>query len=243
MCAILETKKLTKLYEQHLILDEISFQVKKSEIVVILGPSGCGKSTFLRCLNGLEEIQNGEILLDGKKIESKKDWQQARQRIGMVFQSYDLFPHMNVLDNIMLAPLKVQKRQKSEVEEQAKDLLNRMGLGSKLKAMPKELSGGQKQRVAIARALCNRPEILLLDEITASLDPEMVKEVLEIVLQLAKEGMTMIIVTHEMAFARKIADRILFFDQGKVLDEGRAEEIFTSPKHDRVKKFLQIFEY
>ncbi len=241
--SVLETRNLYKAYSKdYFVLEGISMQIQRGEIVVILGPSGCGKSTFLRCLNGLESIDGGEILLDGARIDPK-DWGVARQKIGMVFQNYELFSHMNVLDNILLAPLKVQKRQKEEVQKAATALLARMGLESKLKAMPKELSGGQKQRVAIARALCMRPEILLLDEITASLDPEMVKEVLEIIQALANEGMTMIIVTHEMKFAQHIADRIVFFDQGKILEEAAAREFFHQPKNPRVKKFLDIFEF
>lgn len=241
---ILETRKLKKFYqENNVVLDGIDVQIKKGEVVVILGPSGCGKSTFLRCLNGLENIQSGEILLDNQVLDLKNDWHKVRQKVGMVFQNYELFPHMNVLENILLAPLKVQKRKREEVEKQAVELLNRMGLGDKIYFMPKQLSGGQKQRVAIARALCTNPEILLLDEITASLDPEMVKEVLEIVLELAKEGMTMIIVTHEMKFASMIADRILFFEKGKILANSSAEEFFSHNSNERIKRFLSIFDF
>lgn len=244
MSAILEVKNLTKFYQEgHIVLDSINLKIKKGEVVVILGSSGCGKSTFLRCLNGLESIQSGEIFLHGVAIDLKNDWHNVRQKIGMVFQNYELFPHMNVLENILLAPTKVQKRNKSEVKEEALVLLNRMGLGDKIEVMPSSLSGGQKQRVAIARALCTNPEILLLDEITASLDPEMVKEVLDIVLELAQDGMTMVIVTHEMKFASLIADKIVFFDSGKIIEETDPKIFFTQPKTQRAQKFLNIFNF
>ncbi|PAF48750.1 glutamine ABC transporter ATP-binding protein [Helicobacter sp. 12S02232-10] len=245
METLLEVKNLRKFYDKnHIVLNGIDFKIKKSEVVVILGSSGCGKSTFLRCLNGLEEIQGGEIFFDGKIISSPNtNWNLIRQKIGMVFQSYDLFPHMSVMENILLGPLKVQKRPKRNVEKQTLELLKRVGLESKKDAYPKELSGGQKQRVAIVRALCMNPEIMLFDEVTASLDPEMVKEVLEVILELAKEGMSMIIVTHEMKFARAVADRIVFFDQGVVVEENTPEEFFCSPKSERAKKFLDIFDF
>lgn len=244
MSVILEVKNLVKFYQKgHNVLDSIDLQIKKGEVVVILGSSGCGKSTFLRCLNGLEQIQEGEIWLHQKKLNLQNDWHQVRQKIGMVFQNYELFPHMNVLDNILLAPIKVQKRNKQEVRQEALSLLKRMGLENKVDFMPHSLSGGQKQRVAIARALCTRPEILLLDEITASLDPEMVKEVLDIVLELAKDGMTMVIVTHEMRFARLIADRIVFFDQGRIIEEANPRDFFSSPKTKKAQNFLNIFGF
>ncbi len=243
MSVVLQTKDLVKSYQNHRVLDGINLQIKKGEVVVILGPSGCGKSTFLRCLNGLEKIDSGAIFLHQKSIDFNHDWHQVRQKVGMVFQNYELFPHMNVLENILLAPTKVQKRSKQDVQQEAIELLDRMGLKDKLKAMPKELSGGQKQRVAIARALCTNPEVLLLDEITASLDPEMVKEVLDIVLELAKEGMTMVIVTHEMKFASLIADRIVFFDQGKIAEESSPKDFFVHPKSPRAQKFLSIFNF
>lgn len=241
---LLDIRHLKKTYDNnHFVLDDISMQVKKGEVVVILGASGCGKSTFLRCINGLESIQSGEILLNGKLLNDKKaKWSKIRQRIGMVFQSYDLFPHMSVMDNILLGPIKVQKREKKEVQTQAQKLLERVGLTQKMYASPKELSGGQKQRVAIVRALCMNPEIMLFDEVTASLDPEMVKEVLEVILELAKEGMTMLIVTHEMRFAKKVADRICFFDEGKLAEEDSPESFFTNPKGQRAKRFLNVFE-
>nr|WP_317404540.1 amino acid ABC transporter ATP-binding protein [uncultured Helicobacter sp.] len=241
---LLDIRHLKKTFDgNHFVLNDISMQVKKGEVIVILGASGCGKSTFLRCINGLESIQSGEILLNGKLLNDKKaKWSAIRQRIGMVFQSYDLFPHMSVMDNILLGPTKVQKREKKEVQAQAQKLLERVGLAQKMYASPKELSGGQKQRVAIVRALCMNPEIMLFDEVTASLDPEMVKEVLEVILELAKEGMTMLIVTHEMRFARKVADRICFFDEGKLAEQSSPESFFTNPKTQRAKRFLNVFE-
>lgn len=241
---LLDIRHLKKTYDgSHFVLNDISMQVKKGEVVVILGASGCGKSTFLRCINGLESIQSGEILLNGTLLNHKKaKWSAIRQRIGMVFQSYDLFPHMSVMDNILLGPLKVQKREKKEVQAQAQKLLERVGLAQKMYASPKELSGGQKQRVAIVRALSMNPEIMLFDEVTASLDPEMVKEVLEVILELAKEGMTMLIVTHEMRFAKKVADRICFFDEGKLAEESSPEVFFTNPTTQRAKRFLNVFE-
>lgn len=241
---LLDIRHLKKTFDgNHFVLNDISMQVKKGEVIVILGASGCGKSTFLRCINGLESIQSGEILLNGKLLNDKKaKWSAIRQRIGMVFQSYDLFPHMSVMDNILLGPTKVQKREKKEIQAQAQKLLERVGLAQKMYASPKELSGGQKQRVAIVRALCMNPEIMLFDEVTASLDPEMVKEVLEVILELAKEGMTMLIVTHEMRFARKVADRICFFDEGKLAEQSSPESFFTNPKTQRAKRFLNVFE-
>ena len=211
---------------------------------MIVGPSGCGKSTFLRCLNALEDIQDGEILLEGEKVDSaSKNIGNIREKAGMVFQSYDLFPHLTVLQNLMLAPVKVKKRDKKEVEKEALGLLERVGLLTKKDSFPRQLSGRQKQRVAIVRALIMHPEILLLDEITAALDPEMVREVLDVVLSLAKEGRTMIIVTHEMQFARAVADRMVFIDNGRIVEEGEPKEFFDNPKTDRLRQFLQTFSY
>ena len=244
MKPLLDILHLKKTYDgTHFVLNDISMQVQKGEVVVILGVSGCGKSTFLRCINGLESTQGGEIYLNGELINHPKaKWNRIRQRIGMVFQSYDLFPHMSVLDNILLGPTKVQKRNKQEASEQVYNLLSRVGLAHKINAKPKELSGGQKQRVAIVRALCMNPEIMLFDEVTASLDPEMVKEVLEVILELAKEGMTMLVVTHEMRFAQKVADRICFFDEGKLIEDSSPEVFFSTPKSQRAKRFLDVFE-
>lgn len=241
---ILEIRHLKKSYGEEPVLDDISFSVEKGEVVVILGPSGSGKSTLLRTINALEPIDSGSIELDGVPIDSKaKNLPALRQRIGMVFQSYDLFPHMNILDNVCLAPTKVAGRKKEEVREEALALLDRVGMKEKARAYPRELSGGQKQRVAIARALCMHPDILLLDEITAALDPEMVREVLDVILGLAREGSTMLIVTHEMAFARAIADRILFLDGGHIVEQGPPEAFFECPQTERAQSFLRTFEF
>lgn len=242
--ALLTIDNVVKRFDDATILDGISFSVKKSEVIVIVGPSGCGKSTLLRCINALEPIQEGSITLDGDVIErNSKTLPLLRQRIGMVFQSYDLFPHLTVLDNVLLAPCKVQKRDKEEVKQEAMSLLERVGLKEKAKSYPRELSGGQKQRVAIVRALCMHPEILLFDEVTAALDPEMVREVLDVMLDLAKQGRTMLIVTHEMQFARAIADRIIFLDNGKIVEESTPDEFFDNPKTERAKQFLNTFEF
>ena len=242
--ALLTIDNVVKRFDDTTTLDGISFSVKKSEVIVIVGPSGCGKSTLLRCINALEPIQEGSITLDGDVIErNSKTLPLLRQRIGMVFQSYDLVPHLTVLDNILLAPCKVQKRDKEEVRKEAMSLLERVGLKEKAKSYPRELSGGQKQRVAIVRALCMHPEILLFDEVTAALDPEMVREVLDVMLDLAKQGRTMLIVTHEMQFARAIADRIIFLDNGKIVEEATPDEFFDNPKTERAKQFLNTFEF
>ena len=212
--------------------------------MVIIGPSGCGKSTLLRCINGLEQIDSGEIWLRDELISGrKKDMHLIRQRIGMVFQSYDLFPHMNVMDNLLLGPVKALKKPKEEVEAEAVAMLRRVGLEGRGQALPRTLSGGQKQRVALVRAMLMHPELLLLDEITAALDPEMVSEVLNVVIDLAGDGMTMAIVTHEMRFAEAVADRVLFLEQGSVVEQGTPEQFFHDPQTDRAKQFLQSFTY
>lgn len=244
--ALLEIKNLRKTFDDGVtVLKNTSVSVEKGEVVVILGPSGCGKSTLLRCIDGLETIQGGEILLDGEVISNrKKDMYLVRQKIGMVFQSYDLFPHLNVMKNILLAPMKVQGRKREEVEAEAEKWLERVGLADKKDAYPRQLSGGQKQRVAIVRALCMHPEIMLFDEVTAALDPEMVREVLDVMMDLAKGGMTMLIVTHQMNFARAVADRILFFGEGgEIVEEDSPAEFFENPKTERAKKFLESFEF
>lgn len=244
--ALLEIKNLRKTFDDGVtVLKNTSVSVEKGEVVVILGPSGCGKSTLLRCIDGLESIQGGEILLDGEVISNrKKDMHLFRQKIGMVFQSYDLFPHLSVMKNILLAPMKVQGRKKDEVEAEAEKWLERVGLLDKKNAYPRQLSGGQKQRVAIVRALCMHPEIMLFDEVTAALDPEMVREVLDVMMDLAKGGMTMLIVTHQMNFARAVADRILFFGEGgEIVEEDTPAEFFENPKTERAKKFLESFEF
>lgn len=241
---LLKIKSLKKAYGNNVILEDFNLNVYKGEVIVIIGPSGCGKSTLLRCINALEPIQSGSITLNGKEVSDKaKDIAEIRQKLGMVFQSYDLFPHKTVLDNIMLAPIKVQKRKKQEVKEEAERLLERVGLLEKEYSYPRELSGGQKQRVAIVRALAMHPEVMLFDEVTAALDPEMVREVLDTMLELAKAGNTMLIVTHEMSFARAVADKIIFLDQGKIIEEGTPEEFFSNPKTDRAKSFLKSFTY
>lgn len=242
--ALLKIKALKKSFGDHQILKGIDLDVQQGEVVVVLGPSGCGKSTLLRCLNGLEPIDSGEIELEGLGVLGKDtSWEKARQHVGMVFQSYELFAHMSVIDNILLAPLKVQKRAKADVEKLADDLLKRIGLFERKNAYPRELSGGQKQRIAIVRALVMQPQLILLDEITAALDPEMVREVLEVVMELAKQGMTMMIVTHEMAFARQVADRIIFMDQGHIIEQASPEQFFEQPKTERAKNFLNILSY
>ena len=241
---LLEVRGITKRFGDNLVLDGVDLSVRRGEVVVVLGPSGCGKSTLLRCINALEEIQGGEILLDGEKIEREgKTLAGLRQRIGMVFQSYDLFPHLSVLDNVTLAPRKVQHRDRAEAEKEAMELLTRVGLSEKARSYPRELSGGQKQRVAIVRALIMHPELMLFDEVTAALDPEMVREVLDVILALARQGRTMIIVTHEMQFARAIADRIVFLDEGHIVEEASPEEFFTSPKTARAGSFLRTFSF
>ena len=241
---LLTIEHLKKSFGDNVILDDVNLTVKQGEVIVIIGPSGCGKSTLLRCINALEPIQEGQILLDGEKIEPKsKNLTQLRQKIGMVFQSYVLFPHLSVLDNIMLAPTKVQKRPKDEVKEEALALLERVGLAEKARSYPRELSGGQKQRVAIVRALCMHPEILLFDEVTAALDPEMVREVLDVMLNLAAQGRTMLIVTHEMQFAKAVADRVIFLDNGNIVEDATPDEFFNHPKTSRAKQFLNMFAF
>lgn len=242
--SLLEIRNLTKRYGENTVLRDLSFTVRRGEVIVVLGPSGCGKSTLLRCINALEPIQGGEILLGGEVIDrSPAGLPALRRRIGMVFQSYELFPHMTVMENILLAPCKALGAKKEDAKAEAETLLRRVGLWEKRDSYPRELSGGQKQRVAIVRALCMHPEVLLFDEVTAALDPEMVREVLDVVLDLAREGKTMVIVTHEMQFARAIADRVLFLEDGKIAEEAAPEDFFTAPKTERAKKFLKTFEF
>lgn len=241
---LLKIEHLTKKYDDNLILNDISLTVHKGEVIVVIGPSGCGKSTLLRCINALEPIQGGSIRLQDDVIDPKsKNLTGIRQKIGMVFQNYELFPHLTVLDNIMLAPMKVQKRKKEDISEEALRLLDRVGLKEKANSFPRQLSGGQKQRVAIVRALCMHPEIMLFDEVTAALDPEMVREVLDVMLDLARQGRTMIIVTHEMQFARAVSDRIIFIDGGKIVEDADPDQFFEAPKTERARQFLNIFEF
>lgn len=242
--ALLEIRHLEKSFEEHLVLKDISFSVKKGEVIVILGPSGCGKSTLLRCINGLECVQGGEILLDGEIISNRtKDMHLIRQKVGMVFQSYDLFPHMNVFGNILLGPVKAQRRDRADVEKEADAWLERVGLPDKKYAYPRQLSGGQKQRVAIVRALCMHPEVLLFDEVTAALDPEMVREVLDVLMQLANDGKTMLIVTHQLEFARAVADRIIFMDGGVIVEDTTPGQFFNNPLTERGRNFLEHFTF
>ncbi len=241
---LLEIQDVHKKFDDKEILKGISLSLHTGEVLVVLGPSGCGKSTLLRCLNGLEKIQSGDIKFKDTSFSTKNaNWQEIHEKIGMVFQNYELFPHMTVIENILLGPLKVQKRTKTEALTQAEQLLDKVGLLDRKDSYPRQLSGGQKQRIAIVRALCMNPEIILFDEVTASLDPEMVREVLDVILGLAKQGMTMVIVTHEMGFARSVADRIIFMDEGKICEESKPNEFFTSPKTERAKHFLNIFQY
>ena len=236
---MIEVRNLEKSFGNLQVLRGISEIIKEQEVVCVIGPSGSGKSTFLRCLNLLEEPTGGEVFLDGEKINTPDaDIDKIRERLGMVFQNFKLFPHMTVLDNITLAPIKVRKTPKDEAEAAARKILETVGLSDKENSYPSSLSGGQKQRVAIARALAMEPEVMLFDEPTSALDPEMVGEVLNVMKKLAEEGMTMVIVTHEMGFAREVADRVLFIDQGVVMEQGTPEELFGNPQNERTKSFL-----
>lgn len=236
---MIKVHQLKKSFGDVHVLNGVEAQVERGECICIIGPSGSGKSTFLRCLNLLETPDEGEILVNGKEIlDPKLEIDKYRENVGMVFQHFNLFPNMPVLNNITLAPVRLGKWKAEEAEERALELLRRVGLENKAKTYPNKLSGGQKQRVAIARALAMNPEILLFDEPTSALDPEMVGEVLEVMKQLVREGMTMLVVTHEMGFAKEVSSRVLFFDQGIVLEEGTAEKLFTQPEHKRTKVFL-----
>ena len=235
----IEVKHLDKNYGKLEVLHDINMCIAEGEVVVIIGPSGSGKSTFLRCLNRLEESTAGEIIIDGVSItDSKVNINKVRESVGMVFQHFNLFNNMNVLRNLMLAPVDLKKADKAAAESYATAMLERVGLIDKASAYPRQLSGGQKQRVAIARALCMKPDIMLFDEPTSALDPEMVGEVLEVMKELARDGMTMVVVTHEMGFAREVADRVLFMDDGRILEEGTPGEIFEHPQNPRTRDFL-----
>ena len=241
---LLSLQHISKNFGEGDVLRDISLDVARGEFVTLLGASGCGKSTLLRCLNGLEPVQAGRVQLGSETVAyGGKNLAALRQRIGMVFQSYELFPHLTVLENILLAPTKVQKRPRAEVQQEAEALLDRVGLLAKKNSYPRELSGGQKQRVAIVRALCMHPEILLFDEVTAALDPEMVREVLDVMLDLAREGKTMVIVTHEMQFARAIASRVLFLDDGRIVEEAPPADFFDHPQTERAQRFLRTFTF
>ncbi len=236
---IIDIKNIVCRFGDVVALDDVSLSVEHGEVVVILGPSGSGKSTLLRCLNALEEIQAGEINIDGFLIDkSQHQIHEIRLEVGMVFQHFNLFPHLSVLDNVSLAQRVVRKRSKAEAARISTELLLKVGLEEKTDSYPGQLSGGQKQRVAIARALAMNPKIMLFDEVTSALDPEMIGEVLESMKQLASEGMTMLVVTHEVGFAREVADRVIFLDEGKIVEEGSPAEFFTSPKNQRTKDFL-----
>ena len=239
---IIKTQDLQKYYNGGKIkaLDGIDNEIRKGEVVVVIGPSGSGKSTFLRCLNLLEVPTGGTILFEDTDItDPKTDINIHRQRMGMVFQHFNLFPHMSILKNMTLAPVKVLKKSKEEAEAEARALLKRVGLEDRAQAYPSQLSGGQKQRIAIVRALCMNPDVMLFDEPTSALDPEMVGEVLEVMKQLARDGMTMVVVTHEMGFAREMGDRVIFMDEGKIVEEGKPAELFDDPKTDRLRGFLE----
>ena len=231
-------KDLYKSYGANQILKGIDLHIKKSEVVVVIGPSGSGKSTLLRCVNYLELPTSGTITINNETITRKTNINHIRAEVGMVFQHFNLFPHMTVLDNITVAPINVRKKSVKEAEAKAMELLDRVGLADKAKAYPDQLSGGQQQRVAIARALAMEPQVMLFDEPTSALDPEMVNEVLDVMRDLAQEGMTMMCVTHEMGFARQVADRVLFVDQGKILEDTTPSQLFEAPKHERTKEFL-----
>ena len=236
---MIHVNNLHKSFGKNDVLKGINEHIKKGEVVVVIGPSGSGKSTFLRCLNLLEEPTSGEIVFEGNSITDKKvDINKIREKMGMVFQQFNLFPHKTVLENLTIAPIKVKRISKAEAEKKAFELLERVGLTDKAKAYPSSLSGGQKQRIAIARALAMEPDVMLFDEPTSALDPEMVGEVLSVMKDLAKDGMTMVVVTHEMGFAREVGDRILFMDNGNIVEQGTPEEIFSNPKNPRTIDFL-----
>ena len=236
---MIEVKDLVKYFDKNLVLNGINQRILKGEKIVIIGPSGSGKSTFLRCLNMLETPTSGKIEFEGINLmDPKTDLDKVRQKMGMVFQHFNLFPHLTVLENITLAPVTLKLKTKEEAEKTARQLLERIGLSDKADAYPSKISGGQKQRIAIVRALAMNPDVMLFDEPTSALDPEMVGEVLQVIKELAKEGMTMVVVTHEMGFAREVADRVIFMDEGKIYEEGTPEEIFDNPQTPRLQQFL-----
>ena len=237
---LIQVQNLTKTFGGSVhALNGVSTDIKKGEVVCVIGPSGSGKSTFLRCLNRLEDPTDGRIIFAGEDLmDPKTDIDMHRQKMGMVFQHFNLFPHMSILKNMTIAPMKLQKRGKDEAEGQAMKLLERVGLADRANAYPSQLSGGQKQRIAIVRALCMNPEVMLFDEPTSALDPEMVGEVLNVMRDLAKEHMTMVVVTHEMGFAREVSDRVIFMAEGKIVEEGTPEEIFTAPETETLQSFL-----
>jgi polar amino acid transport system ATP-binding protein len=236
---MIQVNNLKKAFGQHVVLKDVSLTVDEKEVVCIIGPSGSGKSTFLRCLNRLEKFQDGSVIINNHDLSNKKgNINNVRKEVGMVFQQFNLFPHKTVLQNIMLAPMKLLKMDKASAVKLAMDLLDKVGLKEKKDSFPSQLSGGQQQRVAIARALAMNPKVMLFDEPTSALDPEMVGDVLEVMKQLAKEGMTMVVVTHEMGFAREVGNRVIFMDDGYIVEENVPCELFTNPQHDRTKAFL-----
>jgi ABC-type polar amino acid transport system ATPase subunit len=236
---VVKVKKVNKYFGHLHVLKDLSLDVTKGEVVVVIGPSGSGKSTLLRCLNYLEPVQSGEIWIDGIRLDHHKtNIRAVRAEVGIVFQSFNLFPHLTAIRNVMLAPLVVRKRPEAEVRQAAVAMLTKVGLQEKIEVYPSQLSGGQQQRVAIARALAMEPKLMLFDEVTSALDPELVREVLDVMKQLARDGMTMLVVTHEMGFAREVADRVIFMDEGRIIEEGTAAGIFDHPKSQRTKEFL-----
>ena len=238
---MIKVKNLKKQFGNNVVLKDISVAIEKGEVVSVIGPSGSGKSTFLRCINGLEEFNGGHIFVDNKDVADKNlNIDKLREKIGMVFQSFNLFPHLTVLENIILAPVTLKKMNKEEAKVKAKELLKKVGLEEKANFYPSSLSGGQKQRVAIARALAMNPEAILFDEPTSALDPEMVGEVLQVMKSLAKDGMTMVVVTHEMGFAREVCDRVIFMADGEIVEQGNPNDVFLNPQHERTQNFLKV---
>jgi polar amino acid transport system ATP-binding protein len=236
---MIDVRGISKAFGALRVLIDVSLRVERGEVVVVIGPSGSGKSTLLRCINRLESVDAGEIVVDGRSLQDEAvDVNEVRRNIGVVFQSFNLFPHLNVLDNLTLAPRWVLKVSRAEAEERARRLLDKVGIPEKGDARPAQLSGGQQQRVAIARALCMEPRIMLFDEPTSALDPEMIKEVLDVMRDLANDGMTMVVVSHEMGFAREVADRVIFMDRGEIVETGTPEHFFDAPEHQRTKRFL-----
>ncbi len=238
--SIISVKDLTKTYGEAKAVANVSEEIKRGEVIAIIGPSGSGKSTFLRCLNLLEEPNGGSIFFDGQDITKASDINIYRRKMGMVFQHFNLFPHMSIMKNLTLAPIKLLGKSKKDAEKKAMLLLEKVGLADRAESYPNQLSGGQKQRIAIVRSLCMEPEVMLFDEPTSALDPEMVGEVLGVMKELAKEKMTMIVVTHEMGFAREVADRVIFMEAGKIAEQGSPEKIFNNPESERLKKFLSM---